>query len=342
MTSISSPSRSAADGAVPDFTDLEDGETVLATDTSPEETARAIASLEQAGYKVLAPFRGGPRRYAATHCDGAGLYVDTESTGSDVQVDEIIQLALVPFFYDRASGQIGAVGEAVTMYEMPGRSVSPEALAVHGITPDRLVGQRFDDERVRAMAFESDIIVAHNADFDRPMLDRRFPALPARPWGCTYRDVPWRAAGYASASLGALLMQHAGHHFVGHDAAADCYAAIECLAHPLPDRVGEEWPFDYVLRQASALTKRLFAVGAPFESKDALQQRGYRWNDPSKAGATHPRGHKAWWREVALVDYETELTWLDARVYHGTARLHVHVVDVPPTERFARATVRGG
>jgi len=42
---------------------------------------------------------------------------------------------------------------------------------------------------------------------------------------------------------------------------------------------------------------RLWAVGSPFDSKDLLKSRSYRW----KAGA------KTWWRDVASDEHEAEL-----------------------------------
>jgi DNA polymerase-3 subunit epsilon len=309
----------------------------------------AISLLGENGYRVLRPFVGRARDYvevadvpeASPHV-GCGMMVDTETTGPDVSVDEIIQLAVTPFLFDRQTGAILHVHAAVVMYEEPSRPITEAASAVHGISPDRLVGQRFHADLVAELWTMAEVICAHNAAFDRPMLDRRFGAtLPERAWGCTYVDVPWRRAKYPSASLGALLIEHTEHFFAGHDAADDCYAALHCLAMPFHTPgfdATEQYPFWHVLQRVQQRVVRLFATGAPFETKDALQRRGYKWNDPSKPGAQFKGWHrKAWWREVPEEALEEEYAWMTTAVYGGRpAALLSGREDVPATKRFAK------
>ena len=45
------------------------------------------------------------------------------------------------------------------------------------------------------------LVIAYNAGFDRPFLELRFGVFASLPWGCSYRDVPWKDFGHASASL---------------------------------------------------------------------------------------------------------------------------------------------
>ncbi|GAB1345055.1 3'-5' exonuclease [Gemmatimonas sp.] len=303
----------------------------------------AEARLVEAGCRVLRPFRGGARTYHAPAEPVAmarGVFIDTETTGPDVAVDQIIQLAVIPFDYARDTGQILRVGEALVSYEAPTIAIAPEAAAVHGISMDRLQGHTHRETEIVAEFTAADLILAHNSAFDRPMLDRRFPQLPARPWGCSYVDVPWRRAKYPSGSLGALLIEHTEHFFAGHDAADDCYAALHCLAYPLvfPDLPAEaRYPLAFILEQLAQPRYRVSAVGAAFDLKDRLARRGYKWNDPSKAGAL-PGVPKAWHREVAAAEFESEMAWLTKDVYVGrSAELLAHVKEIPSTARFARA-----
>lgn len=303
--------------------------------------AAAIERVSLAGCRVLFPFTGGARVYLPTDGEQVvrrGLMLDTETTGADVQRDQIIQLAAVPFTFG-AQGEILEVGPAAVMYEEPTIPISEDASAVHGITMDRLVGQRFDDAFLLAL-MQCDLLIAHNAAFDRPMLDRRFPTMPKVPWGCSYVDVPWRQAMYPSAALGALLIEHTDHFFAGHDAAADCFAALHCLASPFTHESFTSdtlWPLSHVLTAVTTPRARLFANGAPFESKDLLSKRGYRWNDPTKAGAAHPRGSKAWFIELDETTLEAEYTWLTEYVYRGAnAKFMARTEPVPATSRFAR------
>lgn len=49
------------------------------------------------------------------------------------------------------------------------------------------------------------------------------------------------------------------------------------------------------------------ALGSPFDSKDALKERNYRWN-PER---------KIWAKEISQATIEEEATWLGETVYSG-------------------------
>jgi len=71
----------------------------------------------------------------------------------------------------------------------------------------------------------------------------------------------------------------------------------------------------------SARKKRfaIRAVGAPFEFKDDLRRRGYRW-DPGDA-----EREKAWW--IVVEDTEAELKWLAEHVFSKAVKLPtIHLV----------------
>jgi len=67
------------------------------------------------------------------------------------------------------------------------------------------------------------------------------------------------------------------------------------------------------------------AVGAPFDCKDDLRKRGYRW-DPGNADR-----EKAWW--IIVEDQEAELSWLKEYVFGRDVRLPVKAVMA--LERFS-------
>jgi len=73
------------------------------------------------------------------------------------------------------------------------------------------------------------------------------------------------------------------------------------------------------------------AVGAPFEFKDDLRKRGYRW-DPGDGDR-----EKAWW--IIVEDTEAELKWLHEDVFGNAVKLPM--MQVTAKNRFsirARAT----
>ncbi|HET7463626.1 MAG TPA: 3'-5' exonuclease [Longimicrobium sp.] len=282
-------------------------------DTVLREAAleRIADALDSTGaYQVARRFR--PRaRYAED--DGTptltGLFVDVETTGLDSKADAIIQLALVPFEYSPEDGRVFAVGEAQVHLEDPGRPVPPAVTALTGISDRDVAGRRIDDDAVGRLAADAHLVIAHNAAFDRPMMERRLDVFRERPWACSHTEVPWARHGIASAKLEYLLFRHCRAFAEGHRADEDAHAGVHVLATPF--RSGER-PLALLLAASEKLTVRIWATDAPFGCKAALKARGYRWN-PSENG--RPR---AWYADVDRETYEAEAAWLSAEVYCGT------------------------
>ena len=237
------------------------------------------------------------------------LAVDVETTGFDAQRDTIIQFGGIPFEYAPQSGQIYAVGEPVSFFEDPGRPIPAEITALTGITDAEVRGQRIDDQAVGALLASAALVIAHNASFDRPFLERRLPVFRDQAWGCSLEDVPWKSqAGYASKSLEFLLYKHCNAFYDAHAAASDCRALIHALATPLP---GGELPLRLLLAASAQRLAHFWAMGAPYEAKDLLKGRRYRWN-PGEDGRP-----KAWHKEVGEDDCAAEQEWLARNVYGG-------------------------
>ena len=125
------------------------------------------------------------------------LYVDCETTGLSFEHDQAIELAMLPFTYAPGDGRIGEVlhHEAQVHLHDPARPLDALITALTGLTDEDLRGRRIDAEAATALIARSDLIIAHNARFDRPFFERALPATRALPWGCSMRDVAWTAHG---------------------------------------------------------------------------------------------------------------------------------------------------
>ena len=66
------------------------------------------------------------------------------------------------------------------------------------MTDDDIRGERIDVDAASALFARSRLVVAHNARFDRPFVDRVLPAARARPWACSRAEVEWIREGFAS------------------------------------------------------------------------------------------------------------------------------------------------
>jgi len=233
------------------------------------------------------------------------VLVDVETTGLDHERDEIIELAMVKFTYG-SDGYIYAIGETFERLRQPAQPISPVITKLTGITDDMVAGKVLDPTEIADFVKDVDLVVAHNATFDRRFLERFCESFHLKPWACSMSQIDWGQEGYEGTKLG-YLAATAGFFYDRHRAAADCLATIKLLALPLP--VSGATGMYRLLQNARAPTWRIWAEGSPFELKDVLKGRGYRWN---AAGGDGP---KAWYVDVDHDARDRELEYLRTEIY---------------------------
>ena len=252
-----------------------------------------------------------PDRYLKADKDDTvylGVFLDLETTGLDTATCKVIEVGAVPFEYTK-SGKIIRVlhDQIVSSLQDPGEPIPPEVVRLTGISDDMVQGKTIDREELNNLIERANLVVAHNASFDRPIAERYWPLCAKRPWACSINDIRWKKEGLASSKLDYLAWKVGGFFFDGHRAAEDCLAGIELLTRVLPE--SKQIAFEALRGNATQKTVKIWAVSAPFESKDLLKSRGYRWDSGEN-------GHKkAWWTEVTEQDKDAELTWLESEVY---------------------------
>lgn len=283
------------------------------------ELAAMAAVLQASGdYRVL---RRLEQRRQITPDDGSptrlGLFVDVETTGLNAARDEIIELAMVPFSY-ALDGRIFEIGEAFQSFRQPSGPIPPEITAITGITDQMVAGQVIDAVAVSAFVAPAALIIAHNANFDRRFLERLSESFTTKPWACSMTQIEWAAEGHDGVKLN-YLAQSSGFFYDGHRAMHDCVAAIELLSLPLPK--SGALALEHLLRRARTPSWRIWAENSPFDLKDILKARGYRWNGEGNAS---PR---AWYIDVEDVTREAELSFLKAEIYQRDVELLVRRID---------------
>ncbi len=234
-----------------------------------------------------------------------GIILDTETTGLSARKDEIIEIGLVAFTFD-AAGNIGDVTGIYGGLRQPSGCIPPEITKLTGITDDMVAGQVIDIDAVQALVEPADLIIAHNAGFDRPFCEAFSPLFSGKAWACSNSEIDWSARGYEGTKLGYLVGQ-AGYFHDGHRAIDDCFALLEVLARDVSGTASTAFAELYEASQTSRV--RIFAENSPFDLKDNLKSRGYRWSDGTDGRP------KAWWIEVGEDALDEELRYLRSEIY---------------------------
>jgi DNA polymerase-3 subunit epsilon len=287
-----------------------------------EAMARALDASGQ--YRVL---RRLETRSLIKRPDGSetrlGLFLDVETTGLDPSSDEIIELAMVPFTYG-LDGHIFEIREAFQQFHEPAKPIPEAITALTGITGEMVAGKVLDPAAVTAFASDAALVVAHNAAFDRRFVERLSEVFTAKPWACSMSQIDWESEGFEGTKLVYLAMG-AGFFYDRHRAANDCLAAIELLATRLPK--SHVPAMASLLERARRPSWRIWAENSPFELKDALKARGYRWNGE---GNLNPR---AWYVDVDDDAKDRELAYLHTEIYRRKIELPVRKITA--YERFS-------
>jgi len=286
--------------------------------TPDDLEAMAAALGESEDYRVLRRLRVWqsvlPAEGTATRM---GLMVDVETTGLDAARSEIIELAMVPFTYG-LDGKIFEVGDAFAALRQPSESIPAEITAITGITDEMVAGKMIDSAVVEAFIAPAALVIAHNASFDRRFLERFCPGFVKKPWACSMKQVGWAQAGYEGTKLG-YLAQASGFFYDRHRAVSDCLAAIELLARPLPD--SGTTALAQLLERARTPSWRVWAENSPYDFREILKARGYRWNGD---GNGSPR---AWYIDVEDAARDAELAFLKTEIYQRDADISSRWID---------------
>ncbi|MGY3694020.1 DNA polymerase-3 subunit epsilon [Bradyrhizobium sp. USDA 3240] len=237
----------------------------------------------------------------------AAVILDLETTGLDPSSDEIIEIGMVKFHYS-VDGRVFDVVDKFSGLRQPSIPIPPKISQLTGITADDVAGKRFDMDSLQGFVSDAAIIIAHNASFDRPFCERLSEAFIFKPWACSMSEINWTEEGFENARLSSILL-HYGLFHEGHRAIEDCLALLEVLAKPLPK--SRQLALDVLLNEARRPTVRIWAESAPYDSRNLLKAKGYRWSD----GTNDNR--RCWWIDIPETEVAAELEFLKTTIYKG-------------------------
>jgi len=205
------------------------------------------------------------------------LAIDVETTGLDHEICEVIEVAAVLFAFNSDDGKIiGIVDDYSEMQEV--EKVPEKITKITGITLGMLRGKKIDWEKLKAMVNKSDIILAHNASFDRKFIRKHIPETDEKIWGCSKSQVDWFSENMDGRSLITLCIVN-GFFFDGHRALNDVYAMIVLLNM---SSIQDERPYLRHMLDDAKKTHHLCSISKGFESKGKIKERGYRYDGQKK------------------------------------------------------------
>jgi len=256
-----------------------------------------------------------------------GVILDTETTGMNNLTDKVIELGMIVFEYDPQLGQITHVNQVFDELEDPGFPIPAETTAIHHITDEMVKGHHIKDQAVLDALEGVSLVIAHNAAFDRPFVENRWPVFADLPWACSIKDIDWRLNAFGSAKLEYLAMTQ-GIFYEAHRAETDCWALLEVLNMVLPKT--QQSAIQTLFESSLLMQSKVYAIGSPFETKDILKSRGYRWSAELKC----------WSKGLSSEEkLKEELHWLKHHVYGPRKGAKVEIESLSAKERHSD---RGG
>jgi DNA polymerase-3 subunit epsilon len=289
---------------------------------SQSSIEEAINLLKAHNFKITRPLE--ERKFYSNATPPTKLVkaaiVDTETTGTNQDVDKIIELGIVIVEYCPESGQVYRVLEIFDELEYPGMPIPPDSTKIHGITDEMVEGKSIDDEAVEALMSDVSLVIAHNAYFDRGFMEARLPVFKRKSWACSYAQVPWKSEGIGSSSL-EFLAYRFGFHYAGHRASVDCHALLEVLQSDMP--VTGTKVMKVLLEKARLPEFKVYALNAPFDNKDKLKEHGYRWDAE----------RKVWAGFISQSELQTEVDWLRDEIYFNK-KFKIELEKVDSLNRF--------
>ena len=250
------------------------------------------------------------------HQKSIGIFLDIETTGVDVTTDKITELALVPFEYG-LDGRVYKVLEPYVGFQDPKFPIPENIVALTGITDEMVTDKFLSEDRINELVNSAAIIIAHNAAFDKKFLAKEFPIFRDKLWGCTAKHVEWQNEDIPMSKLEYLAYVY-GIFYKGHRAEIDSLVGIHLLTQQLP--LSKRLVLEALLQSANSKYYRIWAENSPFDKKDLLKRRKYRWNDGRNSGP------KSWYSIVNEKHKDEELSFLCDNVYGRKVIIRIEIV----------------
>jgi DNA polymerase-3 subunit epsilon len=201
---------------------------------SNQELDQIAEQLRQSGkYRIIDKYQQ-PKGYntaSSTDKKLIGVFLDIESTGLSHTIDKLLELGMVKFEYTE-DGRIFNLLEEFNGYQDPKIPIPEHITKLTGITNDMVKDHSIENSKVAEYLEDVDIIISHNAQFDRAFFETAFPDIVPKAWACSMRNIDWSNEDISSFKLEYIAYRY-NFFYEGHRAIIDCLAGIHVLAQNL-------------------------------------------------------------------------------------------------------------
>ena len=235
----------------------------------------------------------------------SAMIIDLETMGLNPKTDAIIELGLLKFSFTNEEGIIEVL-DSYNGLNDPHVTIPEKVTKLTGITNDDVAGKKIDWYLISTLLKDCNLVICHNSKFDRNFLEIQTPEhiqelFKKIPFACTIKDIEWSERGYESSRLDYLNWK-LGFFYNAHRALTDCWATFNLL-------LKETGAFDELKNNVKKIERLLCAVNAPYEKKDLLKERKYKWSDGTE------NLPKCWWAFISINDFEDEILFLEETIY---------------------------
>ena len=245
-------------------------------------------------------------------------FLDLETTGSNKETSKIIEFAGKLTAIDKNNGELIGIIDSYQSFNDPEEPISQEITRITGITDEDVEGHSLNWGIISQIMHDADIIVAHNASFDRAFMDRYLPLSKDKVWVCSVNDINWTERGFNARGQEILCIWH-GFYYESHRAMYDVDALIHLVTYDVKEQNKASLE---LIANSTKSSYQIAAINSPYETKDLLKSRKYRWN-PTR---------KYWWKNIFLEDLESEKEWMADNIYNG--HFQGQVVEISLTDKY--------
>lgn len=241
-------------------------------------------------------------RPAVTESFRVAVVLDVETTGLDSSGDEVIEIGARKIGFDKDTGKVVWVGDSFQALQEVDRPLSEFVKRLTGLRDEDLEGKKIDWEEFDSFIAEAVIIIAHNASFDRPFVDKHSKASREKIWGCSSVQIDWDQ-WFSGRKQEYLTLCH-GFFCDAHRGLNDVDALIHLLSFSLPEDDSRTYLAE-LLQNAKKPMWWIYAKDSPFETKDVLKKNRYKWTG------------SVWRKRVREDELSSEKAFLASEVYSG-------------------------